>query len=53
MPWPGVEHVLISDADARMPLSIIAHGTERAAQVSLALEAALAVVEREGWLRPT
>jgi len=53
MPWPGVGHVLISDADARMPLSIISHGMELAARVSLALAAALAVAEREGWLRPT
>jgi len=52
MPWPGVGHVLISDADARMPLSIITQRTEPAAPVLLALDAALAVVEREGWLRP-
>lgn len=52
MPWPGVGHTLITDAAARMPLSIIAHGTEPAAQVALGLDAARAVAEREGWLDP-
>lgn len=51
MPWPGVGHVLIGDADARMPLSVISHGKDPAAQAAIARDAALAVAEREGWLR--
>jgi len=51
MPWLGVGHVMISDPDARMPLSMIWHSKEPSAQASLAIDASLAVVEREGWLR--
>ena len=50
MPWPGVAHVPIRDADAQMPLSIIVRRGELPAHVAFALDAARAVAEREGWL---
>ncbi len=50
MPWPGVAYVPIRDADAQMPLSIVVRRVELPGHVTLALDAAQAVAEREGWL---
>ncbi len=50
MPWPGVAHVPIRDADAEMPLSIVVRRGELPAHVAFALDAARAVAERQGWL---
>lgn len=51
--WEGVVHVPIVDDDAHMELSAVWPATGAARSVPLAVAAARAVAEREGWLDPS
>lgn len=48
--WKGVVHVPIDDPDTRMALNIVWSGGASAPGIAIAVAAAKAVSEREGWL---
>jgi hypothetical protein len=48
--WKGVTTIPIDDPDARLGLSVLWASEATAPGIALAVEAARAVSEREGWL---